>query len=130
MAGGRGGFIAPDLSTYGQTHSADAIKAAIVTPAARDHAEGIVTVVTSDGERYQGLVRNEDNFSLQLQSEDGAFHFLSKAELKSIERSRTPLMPSDYGTKLTSEQLNDLASYLLKLAQSSTPPSIHHPEEE
>jgi hypothetical protein len=50
--------------------------------------------------------------------------------LKSIERSRTPLMPSDYGTKLTSEQLNDLASYLLKLAQSSTPPSIHHPEEE
>jgi cytochrome c oxidase cbb3-type subunit 3 len=130
MAGGRGGFIAPDLSTYGQTHSADVIRAAIVDPAARDHAEGIVTVVTENGQRQQGLVRNEDNFSLQLQSEDGAFHFLSKAELKSIERSRTPLMPSDYGTKLTSEQLNDLASYLLKLAQSSTPPSIHHPEEE
>ena len=26
MAGGRGGFIGPDLSTYGQTHSAEATR--------------------------------------------------------------------------------------------------------
>jgi cytochrome c oxidase cbb3-type subunit 3 len=131
MAGGGGGFIAPDLSTYGQTHSPDAIKAAIVNPAARDHVEGIVTAIAANGERYVGIIRNEDNFSLQMQSVDGAFHFLSKAELKSIDRSQTPLMPSDYEQKLTKEQLNDLASYLLKLAQSSTPPPIvHHPEEE
>ena len=38
--------------------------------------------------RYQGIIRNEDNFSLQLQSEDGAFHFLSKADLKTIERGQ------------------------------------------
>jgi cytochrome c oxidase cbb3-type subunit 3 len=130
MAGGRGGFIAPDLSTYGQTHSAEAIKTAITTPAARDHVQSLVTAVTAAGERYEGIVRNEDNFSLQLQSADGGFHFLSKAELKSFERSQTLLMPSDYGTKLNAEQLNDVASFLLKLAQSSTPPSIHHPEEE
>ena len=130
MVGGRGGFIAPDLSTYGQTHSAEAIKTAITTPAARDHIQSLVTAITATGERYEGIVRNEDNFSLQLQSSDGAFHFLSKAELKSFERSQTSLMPSDYATKLSTEQLNDLASFLLKLAQSSTPPSVHHPEEE
>ena len=49
---------------------------------------------------------------------------------KSFERSQTLLMPSDYGTKLSTEQLNDVASFLLRLAQSSTPPSVHHPEEE
>jgi cytochrome c oxidase cbb3-type subunit 3 len=130
MAGGRGGFIAPDLSTYAQTHSADAIKTAITTPAAREHVQRVVTAITANGEQYEGIIRNEDNFSLQLQSSDGAFHFLSKAELKSFERSQTPLMPSDYATKLTTEQLNDVASFLLKLAQSSTPPSVHHPEEE
>lgn len=130
MAGGRGGFIAPDLSTYGQTHSADAIKTAITTPAAREHVQRMVTAITANGEQYEGIIRNEDNFSLQLQSSDGAFHFLSKAELKSIERGQTSLMPPDYGTKLSTGQLNDLASFLLKLAQSSTPPSVHHPEEE
>jgi len=130
MAGGRGGFIGPDLSTYGQTHSAEAIKTAIITPAARDHVQSLVTAITATGERYEGIVRNEDNFSLQLQSADGAFHFLAKVELKSFERSQTLLMPSDYGTKLPTEQLNDVASFLLKLAQSSTPPTVHHPEEE
>ncbi|PYV78587.1 MAG: hypothetical protein DMG93_22150 [Acidobacteria bacterium] len=130
MAGGRGGFIGPDLSTYGQTHSAEAIKTAIITPAARDHVQSLVTAITATGERYEGIVRNEDNFSLQLQSADGVFHFLAKAELKSFERSQTLLMPSDYGTKLPTEQLNDVASFLLKLAQSSTPPTVHHPEEE
>src|SRR5262249_26108308 len=30
MAHGRGGFMGPDLSTYGQTHSADVIKSAIL----------------------------------------------------------------------------------------------------
>lgn len=130
MARGRGGFIAPDLSTYGQTHSAEAIRTAIVNPAARDHVQKLVTAITANGERYEGIVRNEDNFSVQLQSADGAFHFLSKTELKTFERSQTPLMPSDYETKLSKEQLNDVASYLLKIAQSSTPSSVHHPEEE
>jgi len=130
MASGRGGFIAPDLSTYGQTHSAEAIRTAIVNSAARDHVQSLVTAITANGQHYEGIVRNEDNFSLQLQSADGAFHFLSKMELKTFERSQTPLMPSDYGTRLSKDQLNDVASYLLKIAQSSTPPDIHHPDEE
>jgi len=130
MASGRGGFIGPDLSIYGQMHSADAIKTAITTPAAREHVQRVVTAITANGEQYEGIIRNEDNFSLQLQSSDGAFHFLSKAELKSFERSQTPLMPSDYGTKLSTGQLNDIASFLLKVVQSSTPPSVHHPDEE
>jgi len=130
MAGGRGGFIASDLSTYGQTHDAQAIRAAITSPAARERAIGLVTVITATGESFEGIVRNEDNFSLQLQAVDGSFHFLSKSDIKTIDRRQGSMMPSNYGSKLSDAQLNDLVSYLLKVAQSSTPPDTHHQEED
>lgn len=130
MVGGRGGFIGPDLSSYGQTHDVDAIKAAIINPAARDRQRGLATAVTTAGQRYEGIIRNEDNFSLQLQSTDGAFHFLSKSGLTTIDRAQGSIMPSDYGSKLSEAELNDLVSFLLKVAQASTPPDTHHPEEE
>jgi putative heme-binding domain-containing protein len=130
MASGRGGFIAPDLSTYGQTHSVEQIKSAIVNPAARDSIRPMVTATTANGDSYHGIVRNEDNFSLQLQSEDGAFHFLSKADLKTIERGQGSIMPSDYSTRLSATQLNDIVSYLLNLGEASVPASAHAPDDE
>jgi len=129
MVGGRGGFIGPDLSSYRQTHDAQAIRAAITNPA-RDRQRELATAVTTTGQRYEGIIRNEDNFSLQLQSTDGAFHFLSKSGLTTIDRAQGSIMPSDYGSKLSEAKLNDLVSFLLKVAQASTPPETHHPEEE
>jgi putative heme-binding domain-containing protein len=133
MASGRGGFIAPDLSAYGQTHSAEQIKSAIVNPGARDSVKPMVIATTAKGDRYQGIVRNEDNFSLQLQSEDGAFHFFSKADLKTIDRGQASIMPSDYSSRLSTAQLNDIVSYLLNLSRITSPagPSTRpHPEDE
>src|SRR5438270_1053607 len=49
MASGRGGFIAPDLSTYGQNHSIEQIKSAIINPAARDSIKPMVTATTANG---------------------------------------------------------------------------------
>jgi cytochrome c oxidase cbb3-type subunit III len=133
MASGRGGFIAPDLSAYGQTHSAEQIKSAIVNPAARDSVTALVTATAASGDRYRGIIRNEDNFSLQLQSEDGAFHFLSKADLKTIERGHGSIMPSDYSSRLSATQFNDIVSYLLSLANTSSsaqPATQSHPADE
>jgi cytochrome c oxidase cbb3-type subunit 3 len=130
MASGRGGFIAPELTAYGQTHGAEQIKSAIVNPAARNSVKPIVTAATTNGELYHGIIRNEDNFSLQLQSEDGAFHFLSKADLKSIERGQDSIMPSDYSSRLSAAQLNDIVSYLLSLRSTSAAPIAHHGDDE
>jgi len=130
MASGRGGFIAPELTAYGQTHGAEQIKSAIVNPAARNSVKPIVTAATTNGEIYHGIIRNEDNFSLQLQSEDGAFHFLSKADLKSIERGQDSIMPSDYSSRLSAAQLNDIVSYLLSLRSTSAAPVSRHEDEE
>lgn len=122
MASGRGGFIGPDLSTYGQTHSVEQIKSAILKPSGGDSIKPLVTATTADGGRFQGIIRNEDNFSLQLQSEDGAFHFLSKRDVKTIERGQGSIMPADYSSRLSSAQLNDIVSYLLQLANESAAP--------
>lgn len=133
MAAGRGGFIAPDLSAYGQTHSAEEIRAAVTNPAARNSTNAMVTAIASNGDRYQGIIRNEDNFSLQLQSGDGAFHFLSKSDLKSIDRGQASMMPSDYSSRLSRTQLNDIVSYLLNLAKNSSaapPASPAHPDDD
>jgi putative heme-binding domain-containing protein len=130
MAAGRGGFIALDLSAYGQTHTAEEINAAITNPAKRDSAKNMVDVLTATGEHYEGMIRNEDNFSLQLQTIDGTFHFFSKKDLKAIERSRESIMPSDYATRLTKSEIEDLVSYLLSIGRTSAPADKHHDDDE
>ena len=130
MAGGRGGFIAPDLTTYAQTHAATKIKSAITNSAERAPTKGLVIAIARDGERYEGVIRNEDNFSLQLQSMTGEFHFLSKADLKSVERSPSSIMPADYASRLNDAELDDIVSYLLTLGNVSQPVRLHQPEDD
>jgi len=128
--GGAGGFIGPDLTAYAQTHSAERMKAAIIDRAARDSKFEVATVIGTDGRKYRGIVRNEDNFSLQLQSLDGSFHFFSKARLKHIEREPSSLMPSDYRLKLTPGELDDLVSYLHDAGSGAKPPEKKEDDEQ
>jgi cytochrome c oxidase cbb3-type subunit 3 len=130
MAAGKGGFIGPDLSNYGQTHTADKINSAMTSPAGRDSIKSMVTATGPNGDRYEGIIRNEDNFSLQLQSTDGSFHFLSKANLKTIDRSQGSIMPSDYASRLSEGQLDDIVGYLLTLGKTSAPTGNRRQDDE
>ena len=114
MLSGKGGFLGPDLSSYGANASAKEIRDEI-TKSKRFPAPGYRSAVltTSEGDRIEGLIRNEDNFSIQFQSKDGGFHFFQKSELRSLDRIETSLMPTDYKERLSSTELNDLASYLM-----------------
>ena len=122
MVAGRGGFIASDLSGYGGAHSAQEIRSAITQPnpatASQVHS---AVVVTRTGQQYAGRVRNQDNFSLQLQSLDGTFHFFTKSDIERIEYSAQPLMPMNYGSTLSAQDLNDLVSFLISSAKGSEP---------
>jgi cytochrome c oxidase cbb3-type subunit III len=128
--GGTGGFIGPDLTAYAQTRSAERTKAAIIDRTARDSRFDVATVISADGQKHRGIVRNEDNFSLQLQSLDGSFHFFSKAGLKHIEREPSSLMPSDYGVKLTPGELDDLVSFLHDAGSSAKAPQKKEKEDD
>jgi cytochrome c oxidase cbb3-type subunit III len=116
MVAGEGGFIASDLSAYAQSHEVEQIRSAIVTPPSTVRQVRLLTVTTRGGERFVGRVRNEDNFSLQLQSLDGTFHFIAKPDIDKLEYDSQALMPSDYGSTLNASELNDVVSYLMKVA--------------
>jgi cytochrome c oxidase cbb3-type subunit III len=121
MMNGEGGFIGGDLSGYGKTHNAAEIREAIVDPNKNvDLRHGVAIAVTRDGREFKGIVRNEDNFSLQMQTADGAFQLLDKADLSKLEHKAQSLMPADYGTKLTKNELDDVVKYLLKASSAQT----------
>src|SRR5579872_545189 len=116
---GQGGFLVPDLTTYGSTSSDTVILQAILNPN-RIVPSGYKSAVatTRDGARIEGIVRNEDNFSVQLQTQDGSFHFLQKSDLQNLEYRNQSLMPTNYEERLTRAELNDLVSYLMDASSS------------
>jgi cytochrome c oxidase cbb3-type subunit III len=121
MIEGKGGFIAADLSSYGSSHSSNDIRKAIVDPNANlDPRKRTATVVTRGGKKYTGIARNEDNFTIQLQTVDGSFHLFDKSEITSFEYRPQSLMPAGYGSTLSTRELDDLVSYLLKVAAGQT----------
>ena len=119
MVNGAGGFLGPDLSKYGENHSVTEIHAAIVKPEKIPGTRGHVAEITAkDGKVYSGLVRNEDNFSLQLLSLDGTFHLFLKSDLTEIHFRQESLMPADYGSRLSVADLDALAAYLASLSRT------------
>jgi cytochrome c oxidase cbb3-type subunit 3 len=131
MVSGKGGFIASDLSAYGRTHAVEQTRSAIANPTpGGDRQARMVTVTTRGGEKYVGRVRNEDNFSLQLQALDGTFHFVSKPDLEEVEYGSQMMMPSDYSSTLSAEELNDLVSYLISVASANPAGTPTKTEEE
>lgn len=120
MVHGDGGFIASDLSHYAGGRTIEDVRDAIIKPGAGGFSPvRLATVTTRSGEKYVGRVRNEDNFSLQLQTLDGMFRSLQKSDLDKLEYTPEPIMPADYASSLGAAELNDLISYLMSVAGTS-----------
>jgi len=114
---GSGGFIAADLSGFARTHSGAEIRSAVTKPSP-DLERPSVVVIMRDGQKYQGRIRNQDNFSLQLQTFDGGFHFLAKSDVDRVEPDTQGEMPTNYGAVLSPKELDDLISYLVTSAKT------------
>lgn len=120
---GQGGFLGPELTNYAATASADGIRDEIIkTRRTPSHGRRIASVTTLKGDRIEGIIRNEDNFSVQLQTKDGSFHFFSRAEIQGYENLPGSFMPSNYGERLTQSEINDLVNYLITTPDPSKAP--------
>jgi putative heme-binding domain-containing protein len=119
--GDRGQFVAGDLAGFARDHRADEIRDAILKPAGTQ--QEAATAVARDGRRFSGMIRNEDNASLQLQGEDGRFYLLMKSSLVSVQRKAGDPMPVDYEQRLGTTELNDLLAYILREARAVGLPS-------
>lgn len=119
LVGGQGGFLAPDLTFYAARQGVDAVRAKIVDPDKNfNPRRGMVDVVLRDSAKLSGVVRNEDNFSLQLQTPDGVFHLLNKADIRTQTYAGRSGMPTNYGSTLSAAELDDIVSYLRRVSGS------------
>jgi len=129
MVNGKGGRLGPDLSSTGASRSVEYLTESLRNPSKR-LAQGIseplkdfsqeyetVTVVTSDGTKLQGVVLNEDSFTVQMLDTREQLHAFEKAKLRSYEKTRESLMPA-YDTKtLPEKDLKDLIAFLLAASE-------------
>jgi putative heme-binding domain-containing protein len=119
---GKGGFIASNLTTYGRKRTGDEILHAITTPdTPLVPSSQVVTVTTRTGQKLTGPLRNEDSFTLALQTEDGRYHLLSRSDVTDVRYSEHSLMPRDYSTRLSPRELNDIVSFLIAESRSQRP---------
>ena len=114
----QGSFLSTDLSDFAYDHDPNDIHTAITNPE-QVVPHTLARVATSTGQQFSGVVRNEDNSSLQIQDSDGQFYLLMKLDLRSTERSPAPYMPRDYQQKLSASEIDDLVSYIIQQSPKS-----------
>jgi len=119
---GKGGFIARNLTAYGRDRTGDEILHAITAPdTPLVPSSQVVTVTTKTGQNLTGVLRNEDNFTLALQTEDGRYHLLARSDVRDVRYTEHSLMPQDYSTRLSQKELNDIVSFLIVASRSPRP---------
>jgi len=125
MVNGKGGRLGPDLSSAGSSRSFEALVESMRSPSKR-LAEGIseplkdfsqeyetVTVVTADGTKLQGVVLNEDSFTVQMLDTREQLHSFEKSKLRGYEKTRDSLMPAYDLKTLPDKDMKDLIAFLL-----------------
>ena len=125
MIEGKGGRLGPDLTTTGSARATDYLVDSVRYPSRR-LAQGIseamkefsqeyetVKVETADGQKFVGVVLNEDHFTLQMLDLGEQLHLFEKDKLRSYEKSRESLMPAYDQKMLSDKDLQDILAYLL-----------------
>jgi cytochrome c oxidase cbb3-type subunit 3 len=127
MIEGKGGRLGPDLSTTGSARATDYLVDSVRYPSRR-LAQGIseamkefsqeyetVKVETADGQKFTGVVLNEDHFTVQMMDEREQLHLFEKDKLRWYEKSRESLMPAYDQKMLNDKDLQDILAFLLNV---------------
>jgi putative heme-binding domain-containing protein len=115
MVNGVGGFLGSDLSLYGVNTAPEEMRAVITNPDKNlPTQKKAITVVMRNGYTFTGMLKSDNNFALTVQGTDGAFHFFQKQQIERIEFGTHSLMPVNYASILTTGELDDLLSYLVR----------------
>jgi cytochrome c oxidase cbb3-type subunit III len=125
MISGKGGRLGPDLSSTGSARATEYLVDSMRNPSRR-LAQGIgeamkefsqeyvtVTVVDAGGQKFQGVVLNEDSFTLQMMDTREQLHLFEKGKLRSLQETRESLMPVYDEKMLPEKDLQDILAYLL-----------------
>ncbi len=116
-----GGDVGPDLTTIGDGLNREQLLESLVDPSARiAPGYGTVSVRLENGDMVMGLLREEDDEALVLQTGSGDVRRISTLEI--TERTNVPSSMPPMGHILTMRQLRDVVAFLSTLKASSPPP--------
>ena len=118
MINGRGGILGPDLSNLGGERPLAKIRAAL-TEARTEIPSGYrpAEVVSKSGQRFTGIIKNEDDFSLELLDDHEQLQLFNRGDLREIHYKDSSLMPAHYDKTLTPADLEDLLAFLSRQAR-------------
>jgi len=124
---GRGSVVGPDLSNIAAMRKSTAIGDALTKSEHRVYGDGgvhlpspppmeyePVHVVTKSGQAIDGVMRNQDGWSVQFVSLDGKLHSFDRADLRSVTVKPGSIMPSDYDKRLSADEFRDLMAFLTR----------------
>jgi putative heme-binding domain-containing protein len=118
---GNGSRVGPDLSEIGLVRRTTEIEESILEPNATIRPENrYVSIVTQEGRTITGRLLNHDRVTVQLIDSEERLRSLNRSDLKDVTFVEDSPMPS-YRSRFTSEELNDLLSYLVSLKGGTTP---------
>jgi cytochrome c oxidase cbb3-type subunit 3 len=125
MIAGKGGRLGPDLTATGSARATEYLVDSVRYPSRR-LAQGIseamkefsqeyetVKVETADGQKFTGVLLNEDHFTLQMMDLREQLHLFERDKLRSYEESRESLMPAYDQKMLSDKDLQDILAFLL-----------------
>jgi cytochrome c oxidase cbb3-type subunit 3 len=133
MVEGRGGVLGPDLSNIAAIRKTVAISNAMTKVQHRVYGDGgvhlpspptmeynPVQVMTKSGQVLDGVMRNQDSWTVQFMTMDGKLHSMDRSALKSVTIKTGSIMPADYDKKLSADEFKDLMAFLTR--QGTKPP--------
>lgn len=132
MMHGKGSVIGPDLSDIAGMRKTNAIIDALTKEKHRVFGSGgaqphalplleqypVAQVTLADGRTVRGVLRNEDNFSIQMIGLDQRLHLFDRGQVKSVVHEKKSLMPTDYDKRLSKDEFDDLVAYLTRQGTS------------
>ncbi len=134
MLGGKGGLMAPDLTNIASMRKSSTIAAALTKSQHREYGSGgahlsalppddrylPVHVTTVDGTTMDGVLLNEDSYSIQMLGTNQQLHLFDRTKLRRLVIDPQSLMPTDYDKRLTPGEFGDLMAFLTR--QGTVPP--------
>ena len=110
---GRGGYLGPNLSRIGSSRSRDTLirdirnASASIVPGYKP-----VTLVTSDGRRLRGVVKNDDAFSIQIMDTRDQLQGYLRSALREVIDEPRSVMPDFGPEQLSDRDLDDVVRFL------------------
>ncbi len=110
---GHGGLLGPDLSNIGGERSLADLRQSLTSQKPNiPRGYQPVSLTARSGEKVEGVVKNEDNFSLQVMDRSYQIHLLMRDDVEQIEYGMASLMSGDFGKTLSAKELQDLLAFL------------------